>query len=50
MLPPVSVAIEKPTSPAAIAEPEPDDEPAAFAGSRSEADAKAATLLALAAK
>ena len=29
MLPPVSVAIEKPTSPAAIAEPEPDDEPAA---------------------
>ncbi len=29
MLPPVSVAIEKPTSPAAVAEPEPDDEPAA---------------------
>src|SRR4029077_7833926 len=29
MLPPVPSAIEKPTSPAAIAEPEPDDEPAA---------------------
>ena len=29
MLPAVSVPMEKPTSPAAVAEPDPDDDPAA---------------------